>query len=127
MAPGEFVCIAGPSGCGKSTVLNTIAGLEVPFEGEILVEGAPVYSPRPDVGMVFQQPHLFPWKSVRSNIAHGPRMLGKSTTEAYAIADDLIAMVGLKRLPTLIRTHCPAACNSAWRSRERWPISPVCC
>jgi NitT/TauT family transport system ATP-binding protein len=97
VAPGEFVCIAGPSGCGKSTVLNTIAGLEVPFEGEILVEGAPVYSPRPDVGMVFQQPHLFPWKSVRRNIAHGPRMLGKSTTEAYAIADDLIAMVGLKR------------------------------
>jgi len=97
VAPGEFVCIAGPSGCGKSTVLNTIAGLEVPFEGDILVEGSPVYSPRPDVGMVFQQPHLFPWKSVRRNIAHGPRMLGKSRTEANAIADDLIAMVGLKR------------------------------
>jgi NitT/TauT family transport system ATP-binding protein len=97
VAPGEFVCIAGPSGCGKSTLLNTIAGLEVPFEGDILVEGSPVYSPRPDVGMVFQQPHLFPWKSVRRNIAHGPRMLGKSTTQANAIADDLIAMVGLKR------------------------------
>jgi NitT/TauT family transport system ATP-binding protein len=69
----------------------------VPFEGDILVEGSPVYSPRPDVGMVFQQPHLFPWKSVRRNIAHGPRMLGKSRTEANAIADDLIAMVGLKR------------------------------
>ncbi|MGY8636812.1 ABC transporter ATP-binding protein [Bradyrhizobium sp. 14AA] len=97
VAPGEFVCIAGPSGCGKSTVLNTIAGLEAPFEGDILVEGAPVHSPRPDVGMVFQQPHLFPWKSVRRNIAHGPRMLGKSRTEANALADDLIAMVGLKR------------------------------
>jgi NitT/TauT family transport system ATP-binding protein len=94
---GEFVCIVGPSGCGKSTVLNTIAGLEVPFEGNILVEGSPVHRPRPDVGMVFQQPHLFPWKSVRRNIAHGPRMLGKSTQEANAIADDLIAMVGLKR------------------------------
>jgi NitT/TauT family transport system ATP-binding protein len=97
VAPGEFVCIVGPSGCGKSTVLNTIAGLEVPFEGDILVEGSRVYSPRPDVGMVFQQPHLFPWKSVRRNIAHGPRMHGKSRTEANAIADDLIAMVGLKR------------------------------
>ncbi|MBP1091411.1 NitT/TauT family transport system ATP-binding protein [Bradyrhizobium japonicum] len=97
VAPGEFVCIVGPSGCGKSTVLNTIAGLEVPFEGDILVEGSRVYSPRPDVGMVFQQPHLFPWKSVRKNIAHGPRMLGKSRTEANAIADDLIAMIGLKR------------------------------
>ncbi|MBK3665875.1 ABC transporter ATP-binding protein [Bradyrhizobium diazoefficiens] len=97
VAPGEFVCIVGPSGCGKSTVLNTIAGLEAPFEGDILVEGSHVYSTRPDVGMVFQQPHLFPWKSVRRNIAHGPRMLGKSRTEANAIADDLIAMVGLKR------------------------------
>jgi NitT/TauT family transport system ATP-binding protein len=97
VAPGEFVCIVGPSGCGKSTVLNTIAGLEVPFEGEILVEGAPVHRPRPDVGMVFQQPHLFPWKSVRRNIAHGPKMLGKSKKEANAIADDLIAMIGLKR------------------------------
>jgi len=94
---GEFVCIVGPSGCGKSTVLNTIAGLEVPFEGEILVEGLRVHRPRPDVGMVFQQPHLFPWKSVRRNIAHGPRMLGKSAQQANAIADDLIAMVGLKR------------------------------
>jgi len=97
VAPGEFVCVVGPSGCGKSTVLNTIAGLEVPFEGDILVEGAPVDGPRADVGMVFQQPHLFPWKSVRRNIAHGPRMLGKSRTEAKAIADDLIAMVGLTR------------------------------
>ncbi|WP_275194106.1 ABC transporter ATP-binding protein [Bradyrhizobium sp. CSA207] len=97
VAAGEFVCIVGPSGCGKSTVLNTIAGLEVPFEGEILVEGSPVGHPRPDIGMVFQQPHLFPWKSVRRNIAHGPRMLGKSAKEAGAIADDLIAMIGLKR------------------------------
>ncbi|MCK1710846.1 MULTISPECIES: ABC transporter ATP-binding protein [unclassified Bradyrhizobium] len=97
VAAGEFVCIVGPSGCGKSTVLNTIAGLELPFEGEILVEGSPVGNPRPDIGMVFQQPHLFPWKSVRRNIAHGPRMLGRSAKEACAIADDLIAMIGLKR------------------------------
>ena len=97
VSEGEFVCIVGPSGCGKSTVLNTIAGLEVPFEGEVVVEGQPMHRPRPDVGMVFQQPHLFPWKSVRRNIAHGPRMLGKSASQANAIADDLIAMVGLKR------------------------------
>jgi NitT/TauT family transport system ATP-binding protein len=47
--------------------------------------------------MVFQQPHLFPWKSVRRNIAHGPRMLGKSAGEARAIADGLIEMIGLGR------------------------------
>ncbi len=94
---GEFVCIVGPSGCGKSTVLNTIAGLEVPYSGEVTVNGTPMQRPRPDVGMVFQQPHLFPWKSVRRNIAHGPRMLGKSRAEAGAIADGLIEMIGLGR------------------------------
>ena len=95
--PGEFVCIVGPSGCGKSTVLNTIAGLEVPYSGEVTVNGSLMQRPRPDVGMVFQQPHLFPWKSVRKNIAHGPRMLGKSRGEAHAIADALIDMIGLGR------------------------------
>jgi NitT/TauT family transport system ATP-binding protein len=94
---GEFVCIVGPSGCGKSTVLNTIAGLEVPYSGEVTVDGQPMERPRPEVGMVFQQPHLFPWKSVRKNIAHGPRMLGKSRAEARAIADGLIDMIGLNR------------------------------
>jgi NitT/TauT family transport system ATP-binding protein len=94
---GEFVCIVGPSGCGKSTVLNTIAGLETPYSGEVTVDGKPMRRPRPDVGMVFQQPHLFPWKSVRKNIAHGPLMLGKSRSEARAIADGLIEMIGLNR------------------------------
>ncbi|HEY8333608.1 MAG TPA: ABC transporter ATP-binding protein [Tardiphaga sp.] len=94
---GEFVCLLGPSGCGKSTVLNTIAGFETPYAGSVSVAGRPVTGPGHDRGMVFQQPHLFPWKSVRSNISHGPRMLGHSAAEARAIADRLIEMVGLVR------------------------------
>jgi NitT/TauT family transport system ATP-binding protein len=97
VALGEFVSIVGPSGCGKSTILNTLAGLEVPSEGDILIGEVSVDGPRPDVGMVFQQPHLFPWKSVRKNIAHGPRAKGKSRAEARRIADDLIEMIGLTR------------------------------
>ncbi len=94
---GEFVCLLGPSGCGKSTLLNAIAGFEQPYAGTIQVSGKRITEPGPDRGMVFQQPHLFPWKTVRSNIAHGPRMNGKTRAEARAIADDLIAMVGLSR------------------------------
>lgn len=94
---GEFVCLLGPSGCGKSTVLNTIAGFETPYSGTVRVAGKPVTGPGPDRGMVFQQPHLFPWKSVRSNISHGPRAQGKPASAARAIADDLIAMIGLAR------------------------------
>lgn len=94
---GEFVCLLGPSGCGKSTVLNTIAGFETPYSGSVSIGERPVTGPGPDRGMVFQQPHLFPWKSVRANIAHGPSMLGKTSREARAIADDLIAMIGLTK------------------------------
>lgn len=97
VARGEFVCLLGPSGCGKSTVLNAIAGFETPYEGEVRVSGRPVTKPGPDRGMVFQQPNLFPWKSVRGNIAHGPRMSGKSRPEVAEITDSLIEMVGLKR------------------------------
>jgi NitT/TauT family transport system ATP-binding protein len=94
---GEFVCLLGPSGCGKSTLLNAVAGFERPYDGTVRVLGRIVTAPGPDRGMVFQQPFLFPWKSVRSNIAHGPIMLGKSRAEVAKIADDLINMVGLTR------------------------------
>lgn len=97
VASGEFVSLVGPSGCGKSTLLNAMAGLERPFEGQVTVAGKQMLAPRPDIGMVFQQPHLFPWKSVRRNIAHGPRALGKSKAEALRIADELIEMIGLTK------------------------------
>ncbi|MFG1189711.1 ABC transporter ATP-binding protein [Xanthobacter flavus] len=94
---GEFICLLGPSGCGKSTLLNAVAGFETPYEGEVVVGTKVVTGPGPDRGVVFQQPRLFPWKSVRANVAHGPRMAGKSCADAGAIADELIEMVGLSR------------------------------
>ncbi|MEL7228024.1 MAG: ATP-binding cassette domain-containing protein, partial [Cyanobacteria bacterium J06576_12] len=70
--PGEFVCLIGPSGCGKSTVLNSIAGFISPTRGYILVDDRLIEQPGGDRGMVFQQPSLFPWKTVLGNVAHGP-------------------------------------------------------
>ncbi len=93
--PGEFVCVVGPSGCGKSTVMNVVAGFEPLSEGSALVDGVAVGGPGPDRGMVFQQPTLFPWKTVRQNVAHGPRMMGRSRNDAARIADELLEMVGL--------------------------------
>ena len=95
--PGEFVCIVGPSGCGKSTILNIIAGFESPSEGSITLDGKPITKPGADRGMVFQQPSLFPWKTIRSNVAHGPRMAGYPNAEAYRQADQFLEMVGLTR------------------------------
>ncbi|MEO1386440.1 MAG: ABC transporter ATP-binding protein [Cyanobacteria bacterium J06634_6] len=94
---GEFVCLIGPSGCGKSTVLNTIAGFITPSRGAVTVDDCVIEEPGGDRGMVFQQPSLFPWKTVLGNIAHGPRMAGKPKAVAHEIAQDFLQMVGLAK------------------------------
>ncbi len=66
--PGEFVCLLGPSGCGKTSILNVLAGLERPSGGQALLDGAPITGPGPDRAVLFQEPALFPWLSVRGNI-----------------------------------------------------------
>jgi len=95
--PGEFVCILGPSGCGKSTLLNAVAGYVRPQRGEVRVDGEPVKGPGPDRGMVFQQYSLFPWKTVKENVAFGPKVAGKPWRTAASIADTFLTMVGLTR------------------------------
>jgi NitT/TauT family transport system ATP-binding protein len=94
---GQFVCILGPSGCGKSTLLNSVAGYVTPTTGRIVIDDAPVSGPGPDRGMVFQQYSLFPWKTVRENVAFGPRMLGRFDPTPHAIADTLLDIVGLTK------------------------------
>ncbi len=92
---GTFLCLLGPSGCGKSTVLNCVAGFEFPSAGSILVDGKPVAGPGPDRGVVFQQPTLFPWKTVRENIAIGLTMRGVARSEIDRRVDELLKVVGL--------------------------------
>jgi NitT/TauT family transport system ATP-binding protein len=92
---GEFVCLIGPSGCGKSAILNLLAGLEAPDAGEVLLDGRPVGGPGPDRALLFQEPALFPWMSVRGNVEFGLRMLGLAAPEVRRRAEDWLAKVEL--------------------------------
>lgn len=69
--PGEFVCFVGPSGCGKTTLLHIIGGFLKPTRGQVLVDGQPVTGPDPRRVFIFQEGGIFPWLSVRGNIAIG--------------------------------------------------------
>ena len=91
----DFVTILGPSGCGKSTLLRIIAGLDRPTSGRVLLDGREVTGPGADRGMVFQSYTLFPWLTVRENIAFGLRERGISQAERHKIADAFIHRVGL--------------------------------
>ena len=68
VADGEFMSIVGPSGCGKSTLLKMLAGLMPASGGEALLNDVPIAGPRRDIGVVFQSPVLFPWRTVLGNV-----------------------------------------------------------
>jgi NitT/TauT family transport system ATP-binding protein len=97
IAKGEFVCLIGASGCGKSTLLRIMAGFEQPSSGEALMRGKPITEPGPTRGMVFQDYALFPWLSVRENIAFGPIARGLAGSQVKETVDNFIELVGLNK------------------------------
>jgi len=92
---GEFVSLLGPSGCGKSTLLMMIAGLEAPTSGSILLDGTPVKGPRRDIGIIFQDATLLPWKSTIENVLFPVRILKLPLRQYRERARELLDMVGL--------------------------------
>jgi NitT/TauT family transport system ATP-binding protein len=95
---GEFFCIVGPSGCGKTTLLRILAGLETKSSGAIEVQRDHAPSDgqaRPLNSMVFQEQSIFPWKSVRDNVAFGLKARGFGRRERRALAEAYIEKVGL--------------------------------
>ncbi|MDR4305752.1 ABC transporter ATP-binding protein [Chelatococcus sambhunathii] len=90
---GRILAIVGGSGCGKSTLLRLISGLDRPSAGEIALDGSPVVGPRAEIGLVFQEPRLLPWLTVRQNVGFG--LDDRETREREALVDQALERVGL--------------------------------
>ncbi|MBV8926326.1 MAG: ABC transporter ATP-binding protein [Bradyrhizobium sp.] len=92
--PGEFVALLGPSGCGKSTLLRLVAGLEPPRSGALREDDITIRGPHPSRVVVFQDPTLFPWRTVWDNVALGLEAQGILKRHRRRV-DEAIALVGL--------------------------------
>ncbi|UGA45183.1 ABC transporter ATP-binding protein [Bradyrhizobium quebecense] len=94
IAAGEFVALLGPSGCGKSTLLRLVAGLEKPRSGSLREDEVRISGPHPSRVVVFQDPTLFPWRSVWDNVALGLEAQGILKAQRHRV-DAVIELVGL--------------------------------
>ncbi len=101
VGPGEILVVVGESGCGKSTLLSTLAGVTAPLGGEIFLgernlRGVPIH--QRNIGLVFQDPLLFPHLSLIDNIGYSLRASGQSRDTARARATELLEWVGLSEI-----------------------------
>jgi ABC-type nitrate/sulfonate/bicarbonate transport system ATPase subunit len=104
LAAGELVSLVGPSGCGKSTLLRLIAGLDSPDSGELMVGTEPITSPNAERGLVFQDPNLFPWLTVRRNIEAG-LVARHILHEKRHDVDEFMRLVGLESFAAAYPHH----------------------
>jgi NitT/TauT family transport system ATP-binding protein len=93
----EFVCVVGPSGCGKTTLLKCMAGLLAPSTGEVLLHGERIDGPPERMALVFQEysRSLFPWMTIRQNVAFPLRRKRMGKAEAGKLVEDAVESVGL--------------------------------
>lgn len=113
IAENEFVAVLGPSGCGKSTLLKIVSGLLMPSEGEAILNGRPIRGPQAEVGIVFQQPTLLPWKTVLHNVLVPIRALGKPTPAYRDRAMALLRLAGLES----VADHYPHELSGGMQQR----------
>ena len=104
VAAGELISIIGPSGCGKSTLLRLIAGLDSPSSGELRVGSQAITGPSAERGLVFQDPNLFPWLTVRRNIQAGLVALGMLREKRREV-NEFISLVGLEGFADVYPHH----------------------
>ncbi len=123
---GDFVAVIGPSGCGKTTMMSMLAGFQKPTTGSVLFDGAPVTGPGPERGVIFQEYGVFPWLTVRENIAFGLQLKTSrvSASERDAICTHYLDLMGLHDFANAYPKHLSGGMKQRLAIARAYAVKP---
>ena len=123
---GDFIAVIGPSGCGKTTMTSRLAGFQKPTTGKVLFDGRPVAGPGPERGVIFQEYGVFPWLTVKQNIAFGLRLKANhvSAAERDASCDHYLGLMGLSDFANSYPKHLSGGMRQRLAIARAYAVKP---
>jgi NitT/TauT family transport system ATP-binding protein len=123
---GDFIAVIGPSGCGKTTMMSMLAGFQKPTSGKVLFDGQPVKGPGPERGVIFQEYGVFPWLTVKENIAFGLKLKANhvAVTERDQICEHYLALMGLSDFANSYPKHLSGGMRQRLAIARAYAVKP---
>jgi NitT/TauT family transport system ATP-binding protein len=123
---GDFIAVIGPSGCGKTTMMSMLAGFQKPTTGMVLFDGAPVNGPGPERGVIFQEYGVFPWLTVKQNIAFGLQLKANhvALSERNQICEHYLALMGLTDFANSYPKHLSGGMRQRLAIARAYAVKP---
>ena len=123
---GDFIAVIGPSGCGKTTMMSMLAGFQKPTTGEVLFDGNPVKGPGPERGVIFQEYGVFPWLTVKENIAFGLKLKANHVPakEQHQICEHYLALMGLSDFANSYPKHLSGGMRQRLAIARAYAVKP---
>lgn len=126
ISDGDFIAVIGPSGCGKTTMMSMLAGFQKPTTGSVLFDGAPVKGPGPERGVIFQEYGVFPWLTVKQNIAFGLNLKANrvAASEREAVCDHYLELMGLSDFANAFPKHLSGGMRQRLAIARAYAVKP---
>ncbi len=123
---GDFVAVIGPSGCGKTTMMSMLAGFQRPTIGSVLFDGKPVKGPGPERGVIFQEYGVFPWLTVKQNIAFGLRLKANyvPASDREGICEHYLGLMGLSDFANSYPKHLSGGMRQRLAIARAYAVKP---
>ena len=123
---GDFIAVIGPSGCGKTTMMSMLAGFQQPTTGKVLFDGQPVNGPGPERGVIFQEYGVFPWLTVKQNIAFGLQLKANhvALSERNQICEHYLALMGLTDFANSYPKHLSGGMRQRLAIARAYAVKP---